>query len=215
MLQDEFKKKYFRKIPPILSKERKKYNVYPPSEKVFRAYRLTPYDKVKVVIVGQDPYYNKHEANGLAFSVEDNVGITPPSLQNIFREIENEYDFMNLEWSTDLTPWAKQGVFLMNRALTVRGGQPRKHYNIGWLKFTDATIKALDKSPVPIVFLLWGNDAKGVENHIDEDHHLILRASHPSPRSAHISFNGCGHFKRCNNFLKKNNLKPINWKITL
>lgn len=215
MLQDEFNKVYFRKLPSILQSERSKYNVFPDSENVFRAYKETPYTDVRVVIIGQDPYYNKQEANGLAFSVDDNIGTTPPSLANIFEEIERDFVFMNLEWSTDLTPWAKQGVFLLNRHLTVREGQPHSHMNIGWSKFTDATIDLLNLCPDPIVFMLWGSDAKQIARNIDEDHHLVLTASHPSPRSCHISFNGCSHFSKCNNFLKKNNFNPINWKTTL
>ena len=215
MLRDEIKKKYFRKIPAILKKERNKYNIFPKSEDVFKAYRLTPFTDVRVVILGQDPYYNKHEANGLAFSVDESVGKTPPSLRNIFNEIERDLGFMNLEWSTDLTPWAKQGVFLLNRTLTVREGQPGSHEDIGWKRFTKHTIKQLNKSPVPIVFMLWGADARLASRHIDREHHLVLNASHPSPRSAYISFNGCGHFSRCNNFLEQHNLNPINWKITL
>lgn len=215
MLEDEFQKVYFKKIPAILQKEREKYNVFPESENVFRAYRITPFDEVRVCILGQDPYYNKREADGLAFSVRENLGRMPPSLQNIFEEIERDLSVTNLEWSTDLTPWAKQGVLLLNRSLTVREGQPNKHMNIGWRKFTKRTIQTLNLCPAPIVFLLWGSDAKGVVRHIDTDHHKVLTASHPSPRSAHLSFNGCSHFSKCNNFLKKNNFNPINWVTTL
>jgi len=215
MLKDEIHKEYFKKIPSILKKERNKYTIFPDSDDVFRAYRCTPFDKVRVCIIAQDPYYNKQEANGLAFSVDDNIGKVPGSLQNIQYEIERDLRERNLTWSTDLTPWAKQGVFLLNQTLTVRQGQPKSHKHIGWSHFTQRTIELLNKSPVPIVFLLWGNDAQRNIKHIDTSHHYILNASHPSPRSAHLSFNGCGHFSRCNEILNSHNLNPINWTITL
>lgn len=214
LLKDEIKKEYFRKIPTILKKERKKYNIYPKSEDVFNAYKLTPYKNVKCVVLGQDPFHGKNQAHGLAFSVRDNIE-TPPSLQNIFEEIERDLGFLNLNWSTDLTPWANQGVFLLNRSLTVREGLARSHHQIGWEKFTFKTIQLLNHSPQPIVFMLWGNDAKDVGRYIDHDHHLVLTASHPSPLAAYLSFDGCSHFSKCNEFLKQHNLKPINWKTTL
>lgn len=215
LLKDEFDKDYFKDIAGVLKTERRRYNVFPPSDKVFRAYRLTPYHRAKVVIIGQDPYYNKGEADGLAFSVTDSLAQTPPSLENIFKEIERNFDKMNLEWSTDLTPWAEQGVFLLNRILTVREGQPLRHLDIGWQQFTNKTIDLLNKSPRPTVFMLWGNTAKQMSRRLDTDHHLVLPSSHPSPRSSYLGFNGCEHFRKCNEFLKENNQSPINWITTL
>ena len=214
MLQDEIKKEYFRKIPSILKKERQNFEIYPQPEHVFRAYRLTPFDKVKVVILGQDPYYNPEQANGLAFSVNKDVEF-PPTLYNIFKEIEDNFGLMNLQWNGDLTSWAKQGVFLLNTFLTVRKGEPESHKEIGWGHFTKRTIEILNISPQPLVFMLWGSHARAYKQYIDDLHHYILEAYHPSPLSAYRGFLGCKHFSKCNEFLIKQNLEPINWITNL
>lgn len=160
------------------------------------------------------PYYNPEQANGLAFSVSDDMD-APPSLENIFREIENDLDFLNLLWSNELSPWAKQGVFLLNTYLTVRKGQPESHSKIGWERFTLKVIQLLNISPQPLVFMLWGSHARSYKQYIDDSHHCVLEAYHPSPLSAYRGFFGCKHFSKCNDFLIKNNLKPINWKTEL
>lgn len=214
MLKHEFDKDYFKELAAVLKEERRKYEVYPPSDEVFNAFRTTPYHKAKVVILGQDPYYKPNQAHGLAFSVKDPWEPTPPTLDNIFMEIERDLGIKHIKWSNNLTPWAEQGVFLLNRYLTVRQGMPMKHYNIGWEIFTNEVIEVLNRSVSPMVFMLWGNDAKYAGKYLDREHHLVLEASHPSPRSEHISFRGCGHFSRCNEFLKSNNQQPINWITT-
>lgn len=214
LLKNEFDKPYFNNIASILKAERRKYEVYPSSENVFNAYKQTPFDKVKVVIIGQDPYYKPNQAHGLAFSVKDPKEPTPPSLDNIFMEIESDMGKKHIHWNNDLTYWANQGVFLLNKVLTVRKNMPKKHANIGWEKFTDKTIQILNASPLPLVFMLWGNDAKLAGKYLDKEHHLVLTASHPSPRSSHISFKGCRHFSKCNEFLMNNNQEPINWITT-
>ena len=214
MLQDEIHKEYFRKIPNILKRERAFYEVYPSSEDVFRAYRLTPYEDVKVVIIGQDPYYNPEQANGLAFSVDNELDY-PPSLKNIFTEIENDLGFLNLHWNSNLRDWATQGVLLINTYLTVRKNQPGSHSKIGWEIFTKSVIDLLNISPQPIVFMLWGSHARSYKEQIDDSHHCVLEAYHPSPLSVYRGFFGCKHFSKCNTFLEKHNLKPINWKTTL
>lgn len=214
LLKGEFQKDYFKELAAILKEERSKYEVYPPSDEVFNAFRSTPFDKTKVVILGQDPYFQPNQAHGLAFSVKNDWEPTPPTLDNIFEEIERDLDFKHIKWSNNLTSWANQGVLLLNRYLTVRRGMPLKHYNIGWETFTDKVIETINTSAPPVVFMLWGNDAKYAGKYLDRDHHLVLEASHPSPRSKHLSFVGCGHFSRCNEFLKNNNQQPINWITT-
>lgn len=204
LLGSEFRREYMKKLSGVLKEERKKYNVRPESKNVFRAYKTTPYEKVRVVILGQDPYYKPDQANGLAFSTHENLTKTPPSLQNIFKEVENDLgeDAFRVYHSPDLTRWATQGVFLLNTVLTVRQGRPGSHMNLGWEYFTLKTIQYLNASPPPIVFMLWGSFARGYKEHIDEGHHLVLEASHPSPRSAKQGFFGCKHFSKANQFLK-------------
>jgi len=214
LLKEEFNKPYFNKIAITLKNERDAYEVYPSSDEVFNAYRLTPYHKIKAVIIGQDPYFKPNQAHGLAFSVKDPKEPTPPSLDNIFMEIERDMGKKHIHWDNDLTSWANQGVFLLNKTLTVRRNMPGKHKNIGWRQFTNKTIEKLNASPLPLVFMLWGNDARLAGKYLDREHHLVLTASHPSPRSADISFRGCGHFSKCNEFLINNNQEPINWITT-
>lgn len=207
MLVKEFAKPYLTHIGRKVAKVRKMMKVYPDKKDVFRVYKLTPYRHVKVVIVGQDPYYNG-QADGLAFSSKEKK--IPASLQSIFSEIKEDCK-VPVKNSPDLTRWAEQGVFLLNTTLTVSAGQPASHRGLGWARFTGKTLEAISASPVPTVFMLWGNDAKQMRLHIDEENHLVLEAGHPSPKVAHKGFFGCGHFSGANAFLQHHNLKPINW----
>lgn len=208
LLSKEFNKPYLLHIGKKVAKVRKITRVYPEKQDVFRAYNLTPYRQVRVVIVGQDPYY-KGQADGLAFSSKKKA--IPASLQSIFKEIKEDCK-VPVKASPDLTRWATQGVFLLNTTLTVSAGQPNSHRGLGWAKFTGKTLQAISLSPVPTVFMLWGSDAKQMRLHIDEENHLILEAGHPSPRSAEkYGFFGCEHFSTANAFLKHHNLNPIDW----
>lgn len=208
-LEPEFQKDYMKKIALILKNERSKYNIFPEADDVFRAYRECSYHNIKVCILGQDPYHTPGMAHGLAFSTPNEMP-TPPSLDNILDELQREYE-MDLHLGNDLSSWAEQGVLLLNTALTVRQGQAKSHSYIGWQNLIEKTIEKINISPQPIVFMLWGNDAKKYIKLIDTDHHKVLSAPHPSPLSAYRGFFGCNHFKECNNFLENNNLEPINW----
>lgn len=208
VLSEEFQKEYFVNLKKILLAEKKQYEIYPPGGRIFAAYNFTPFDKVKVVILGQDPYHNPGEANGLCFSVNDGVKI-PPSLQNIFKELHEDIG-CPIPRSGNLEKWALQGVFLLNTSLTVRKNQPGSHRNIGWEKFTDATIKAISDKKENVVFLLWGRWAMGKMDLIDKNKHLILTASHPSPL-ARTGFLGCRHFSKTNAYLKSKGIEPIDW----
>lgn len=205
----ETKKDYYLKLRNFLKNEYNNYTVYPPMEEIFNAFKITPLSKVKVVILGQDPYYNQGQAMGLSFSVKDGIK-PPPSLVNIYREISNDLNQEINISSGNLTHWAEQGVFLLNTTLTVRDGEPLSHKGHGWEIFTDNVIKALNENDNPKVFLLWGNNAKAKKNLITNKNHLILEAGHPSPLSARY-FYGCRHFSKTNDFLIKNGLKPIKW----
>lgn len=207
ILQKEFSKSHFLSLGKRVAKLRKLTKVYPERQDVFRAYKLTPYEDVRVVIVGQDPYYNGM-ADGLAFSSKGDK--IPASLKSIFAEIEEDCK-IDVTPSPDLTRWAKQGVFLINTTLTVSAGQPNSHRNLGWARFTGRTLQAISLSPVPTVFLLWGSEAQQMRLHIDEESHLILEAGHPSPKVAHKGFFGCQHFTGANAFLKHYNLNQIDW----
>jgi uracil-DNA glycosylase len=208
ILSSEFQKEYFIQLKKILLEEKTKYIIYPPGNRIFAAYNYTPFDKVKVVILGQDPYHNPGEANGLCFSVNDGVKI-PPSLLNIFKELKDDIG-CEIPKSGNLEKWAIQGVFLLNTSLTVRKNQPGSHRNIGWEKFTDATIKAISDNKANVVFMLWGRWAMGKMDLIDKNKHYILTASHPSPL-ARTGFLGCRHFSKCNEYLIKHNIEPIDW----
>ena len=199
------------KLNDFLNKEYRDYTCYPPRELLFNAFRLTPLDKVKVVIVGQDPYHEKGQAHGLAFSTPEGRPI-PRSLKNIFKEINNEYDFP-IPDSGCLKNWARQGVFLLNTVLTVEEGNANSHSDCGWQIFTDNVIKILNKQNQPIVFLLWGKQAEKKKELITNPNHLVLITSHPSPFSARRGFFGSNHFKLANEFLKENNIDEINWKL--
>jgi len=207
-IQHEFNKPYIAKIGREVNRLRKLTTVYPSKEAIFRAFKLTPFKDVRVVIVGQDPYYNG-QADGLAFSTHQKV--MPASLSNILKEIEDDLG-IDVYDNPDLTRWAVQDVFLINTTLTVNKGQPGSHSRLGWNRFTGKVLKGLSLSPVPTVFMLWGSHARGLKHLIDPINHLILESSHPSPRSADKGFLGCRHFSKCNTFLTNNNLNPINWK---
>lgn len=208
MLWREFTQKYFQNISTIVKREREFFTIYPKKDQVFRAFRMVPYEKVKVVVVGQDPYHNG-QADGLAFSSTGKD--IPKSLLNIFREIEIDLD-IQVEKNADLTRWAEQGVFLINTSLTVRAGNAGSHSKIGWDKFIKSAIYSISLSPAPVVFILWGNHAHSFKKYIHQQGHLILTSAHPSPLSANRGFFGCKHFSKCNDFLHKSGLETINWK---
>ncbi|CAL4319807.1 Uracil-DNA glycosylase [Buchnera aphidicola (Panaphis juglandis)] len=199
------------KILNIVSQERRKKTIYPNKFDVFNAFRFTPFHKIKIVIIGQDPYYNFNQAHGLAFSVQEGC-VIPPSLINIYKEIINDLSLpKNYYNNGDLTKWAIQGVFLLNTILTVESGKPKSHSNIGWQEFTDSVIQYINDYLNGVVFLLWGNSAQMKKRIINHNHHLVLCASHPSPLSAYLGFFGCCHFSKSNIFLKNQNRCPILW----
>ena len=187
----------------------KSKTVYPPAPNVFRAFDLCPFDKVKVVIVGQDPYHGAKQANGLSFAVNDGITL-PPSLKNIYKEIQNDLGISPLP-SGDLSRWAKQGVLMLNAVLTVTAGAPASHAGRGWEQFTDAAIRALNDKREHIVYMLWGKYAQNKGQVIDRDKNLVLTSAHPSPYSATMFF-GNHHFSKCNEYLKKHGFEPINWQ---
>ena len=211
VLQGEFDKPYYQQLRAFLKNEYSHYTVYPHMNNIFNAFRYTPYGQVKVVILGQDPYHNEGQAHGLAFSVPKGVE-TPPSLVNIYKEINAELG-LPIPTSGCLLPWARQGVFLLNTVLTVRRGAANSHRGEGWETFTDKVIRHLSNRGQPIVFLLWGNNARSKATLIDQTKHLVLQCPHPSPLSAYAGFFGCGHFVKCNAFLAKNGQTPIDWRI--
>lgn len=213
MLDAEFHKSYFKKLQTFLSDEYKTgQTIYPENKDIFNAFAYMPFDGVRVVILGQDPYHGEGQAHGLAFSVKK--GITPPpSLKNIFKELQADVGFQ-ITNNGELTPWAKQGVLLLNTCLTVRAGQANSHQNQGWEIFTDSVIETLSKhAPHALVFVLWGSPAAKKRHLINADKHLILTAVHPSPLSAHRGFLGCKHFSKINAFLVAQNKKPIDWAL--
>ena len=211
VLIEQFNSPYFAELKKFLVEEKSKYTIYPPGPKIFSAFNHTPFDKVKVVIIGQDPYHGSGQANGLCFSVSDGIK-APPSLVNIFKEINSD---LGLPFPTtgNLEPWADQGVMLLNATLTVRANTAGSHQNRGWEFFTDAVIKELSKRKQGLVFLLWGRFAQAKEALIDTTKHHILKAAHPSPFSAYNGFMGCKHFSKTNEILKKEGLKEIDWRI--
>ncbi len=211
-LRDEFIKPYFAEIKRQLLEEKANgITVYPSGSLIFNAFNLTPYDKVRVVILGQDPYHGPGQAHGLSFSVPRGIK-APPSLVNIFKEISNEFGYIipshgNLEY------WAKQGVLLLNALLSVRANQPASHHHIGWQYFTNAVIVTLSRQKSNLIFILWGRFAQEKISLIDSDKHLVLTAAHPSPFSAYNGFFGCNHFKKTNEYLIDHQLTPIDWRI--
>ena len=210
-LAEEFGAEYMKELKKKLVEEMKSgIVIYPPSKQIFNAFKLTPFEKVKVVILGQDPYHGKGQAHGLSFSVPNGV-IPPPSLVNIFKEIESDLKVKISKINGNLESWTKQGVLLLNAILTVRANNPASHRNLGWEKLTDAAIKTLSDKRERIVFLLWGKFAQEKESLIDTSKHLILKAPHPSPFSANAGFFGCKHFSKTNGYLLKTSQTPIYW----
>lgn len=211
VLKNEFQKQSFKKMITIIAKEREIYNVFPDEKRVFTAFKLSSFAKTKVVIIGQDPYHSKQQANGLAFSVAKGKKI-PPSLLNIFKELKSDLK-INTTNNGDLKNWADQGILLLNTILTVREKLPGSHRNIGWEDFTDSVISKLSSKKSGLIFLLWGSYAQNKISLINTKRHHILKTTHPSPFSAYKGFMGCKHFSKTNDLLIKANKKPINWKL--
>lgn len=210
-LKDEFKKEYFTNLMNFIKNEYKTKTIYPKQNEVFNAFRYTDFNNVKVVIIGQDPYHGPNQAEGLSFSVSNEV-LKPPSLQNIFKELESDLG-IPFPKHNSLKPWAKQGVLLLNAVLTVEEHRPTSHKDKGWETFTDDVIKIINKKQQPVVFILWGAFARSKKNLITNPKHLIIESAHPSPFSARNGFFGSKPFSRTNEFLRKNNLKEIDWRI--
>jgi len=210
VLQPQFDSAYFELLTNFVRRAYQTSIVYPPGNKIFEAFNRTPFDKVKVVILGQDPYHGPHQAHGLCFSVQPGVAV-PPSLVNIYKELSQEYQLDYSQRNGDLTHWADQGVLLLNATLTVQGGQPGSHQGKGWETFTDAAIQALSEQREHLVFLLWGSYAQKKGRVIDRRKHLVLETAHPSPLSVYRGFFGCGHFVKTNEYLVQHGLKPIQW----
>ena len=211
LLEEEFKKDYFIKINEFIDEEYATKTIYPPYDEIYNAFKLTPPEKVKVVILGQDPYHEEGQAHGIAFSTPEGRPI-PRSLKNIFKEIADEYDYP-IPDSGCLESWAKQGVFLLNTVLTVEEGNANSHSKCGWQTFTNNVIEILNTQNQPIVYLLWGKQAEKKKELISNPNHLVLITSHPSPFSARRGFFGSKHFKLANEFLKNNGLDEIDWKL--
>jgi len=208
-LAEEFEKPYWSELTAFVRDEYVSKKVYPPPSSVFRAFELCPFESVRVVIVGQDPYHGRGQANGLSFSVNKGVSL-PPSLKNIFKEIENDLGVATLE-SGDLSRWARQGVLMLNSVLTVLANAPTSHKEKGWELFTNAAIEALSKNRRHIVYMLWGKYAQEKGRSIDREENLVLTSGHPSPYSANLFF-GNHHFSQCNEYLEKNGMPPIDWR---
>lgn len=209
-LEGEFEKPYFAELTKFVRREYQNETVYPPPKFIFRAFDLCPFDNVKVVILGQDPYHGRGQANGLCFAVSEGITL-PPSLQNIFKEIEDDLGEPLKDRSGDLSRWATQGVLLLNATLTVKARMAGSHQGHGWEEFTDAAIKALSDEREHLVFMLWGNYAKAKGAHIDREKHLVLEAAHPSPFSAANGFFGCKHFSQANEYLVEHGKTSIDW----
>jgi len=212
VLKDEFTKDYFLQIVTFIKTEKAAGKIiYPPGALIFNAFEKTPFDKVKVVLLGQDPYHNPGQAHGLSFSVPDGVA-KPPSLVNIFKELQGDLGIPP-SVNGNLEKWAMQGVLLLNASLTVRRNEPGSHSRIGWIEFTDAVIRKISEQKKGVVFLLWGRFAQDKQALIDETKHHVLKAAHPSPFSADKGFFGCKHFSKTNEFLMRQGLGPIDWKL--
>ena len=209
-LKEEFNKSYFMDLAAFVKKEYQEGTVYPAPKNIFRAFDLCPFESVKVVILGQDPYHGVRQANGLAFAVDEQTAI-PPSLKNIFKEIASDMGKPLVHTDGNLSRWATQGVLLLNATLTVRADTAGSHQEHGWESFTDAVIRALSDEREHLIFLLWGNYAKAKGAHIDRTKHLVLEAPHPSPFSASSGFFGCKHFSRANEYLVSHGQIPIDW----
>lgn len=210
ILKEEFEKSYFLDLKIFLEKEYREKKIFPPKDEIFNLFKILEFSKIKVVILGQDPYHGEGQGNGIAFSVNDGIRV-PPSLINIFKEIKLEYPEFEIPKSGNLKSWVKQGVFLLNSTLTVEEGKANSHSKKGWETFTDEVIKKIGVRNEPTVFLLWGNSAKSKKHLISNPNHLILESVHPSPLSASRGFLGCGHFKKANEYLKENSLSEIKW----
>lgn len=210
----EFKKPYYKELYKFVADEYKSTVVYPPADDIFNALHMTPLSEVKVVILGQDPYHNEHQAHGLSFSVLPDVmpKDIPPSLQNIYKELQTDLGCY-IPDNGYLVKWASQGVLMLNTVLTVRAHQAASHQNHGWEHFTDAIIEAVNAQDRPVVYMLWGSPARRKKEMLNNPKHLILEAPHPSPLSAYRGFFGCRHFSKCNEFLSASGIAPIDWQI--
>jgi uracil-DNA glycosylase len=211
-LMEEFNQPYFHALKDFLVQEKKSHIVYPPGNKIFSAFDHTPWDMVKVVILGQDPYHGKGQAHGLCFSVPHGIR-PPPSLVNIFKELHNDLG-VPMPSHGNLEAWAEQGVLLLNATLTVRANQAGSHQNKGWEQFTDSVIHRLSENKTGLIFILWGRFAQAKESLVDSRKHHILKAAHPSPFSAHSGFFGCKHFSRTNTILEGHGMDPVNWALS-
>jgi uracil-DNA glycosylase len=212
LLKDEFNSEYFTELKSFLREESKNHDIFPPEALIFNAFNKTPFEEIKAVIIGQDPYHGPGQAHGLSFSVP--LGVKPPpSLKNIFKEIKNDLNINLAEGCGNLDYWAEQGILLLNSSLTVRKNSPGSHQNKGWEKFTDKIIELISKEKSGIIFLLWGNFAGKKVAIIDAKKHYILKAAHPSPFSAHSGFFGCRHFSKTNEILSNLNKSIIDWNI--
>jgi uracil-DNA glycosylase len=211
ILKNEFESEYYKNIREFLKQEYSHHIIYPEMNDIFNSLKYADYDKIKVVIIGQDPYHEEGQAHGLSFSVKPGIAI-PPSLQNIYKELQSDLGCY-IPNNGYLEKWAKQGVLLLNNVLTVRAHQANSHKTCGWETFTDSIIKALNEREKPVVFLIWGSCAKQKETYITNKNHYILKAPHPSPLSAYRGFFGCKHFSKTNEILIANNEDPIDWQI--
>ena len=211
ILKDEFEKEYYKKMRKFLINEYKTKLIYPKPEEIFTAFKLTSYKDCKIILLGQDPYHGENQAHGLAFSVKEGIKL-PPSLRNMYKEINNEYGY-EISKNGHLVPWAKQGILLLNTALTVIAENANSHSKIGWEIFTDNIIEILNKREESLIFILWGSNARSKKRLIDTKKHYILEGVHPSPLSANRGFFGCGHFKKANEILKELGKKEIDWRI--
>ena len=211
-IKDEFSKPYYKELYKFVKNEYDNHVIYPPADDIFNAFHFTPLSEVKVLILGQDPYHNEHQAHGLCFSVLPDQPEIPPSLQNIYKELESDLGCY-IPNNGYLEKWARQGVLMLNTVLTVRAHQANSHQGKGWEQFTDAIINAVNAQDRPVVYLLWGRPAQSKIPMLTNPKHLILKAPHPSPLSAYRGFFGCKHFSQTNEFLMKNGLMPIDWQI--
>ncbi len=211
-IQDEFKKPYYKELYQFVKNEYRTHVIYPPADDIFNAFHFTPLSQVKVLILGQDPYHGEHQAHGLCFSVLPDQPELPPSLQNIYKELEDDLGCF-IPNNGYLKKWADQGVLMLNTVLTVRAHQAGSHQGKGWEQFTDAIIQAVNAQDRPVVYLLWGKPAQSKIPMLTNPRHLILKAPHPSPLSAYRGFFGCRHFSQANAFLQRNGIEPIDWQI--
>jgi len=211
ILKDEYNKDYFKNVVSFVNKIYKEKTIFPPKNRILSALSITDYKDVKVVILGQDPYHGVGEANGLAFSVNDGIKI-PPSLQNIYKELNSDLA-IPIARTGNLESWAREGVLLLNSVLTVEKDKPASHKNLGWETFTDSIIKKLNEKEEPVVFILWGNFAKSKKSLITNPKHYVIESSHPSPFSVNYGFFGSKPFSKTNEFLRKNNIKEVDWTI--